>query len=202
MVMADAVAFFEERAADWEQNCYPEPVRRRLEALIVEFDLYPRACVLDVGTGPGVLLPYLRQQIGAGGRICAFDLAFNMVRQACNKSLAPRDTVMQADVHCLPFKNGVFDRVVCFAAFPHFTRPALALKEMRRVLSPGGRVVIAHLMSRAELARHHGTHASVARDVLPDHRQMRLLFEAAGLVLNAIEDLPGRYLAKGSHAVQ
>lgn len=200
--MVDAVAFFEERAADWEQTCYPDPVRRRLEALIAEFDVQPRACVLDVGTGPGVLLPYMRQQVGEGGRICAFDLALNMVRQASNKALAPQDVVMQADVHCLPFQSAVFDRIVCFAAFPHFAQPALALQEMRRVLSPGGRVVIAHLMSRAELARHHGTHASVARDVLPSHRHMRSLFEAAGLVLDSIEDLPGRYLAKGSHAMK
>jgi ubiquinone/menaquinone biosynthesis C-methylase UbiE len=187
--------FFDSRALEWEYDCYPEEVRGRLADLIPEFGLAPGARVLDVGTGPGVLIPYLRQAIRPEGRICAFDLSFQMVLQARCKRLQEQDLVVQADAHHLPFDASIFDNIICFAAFPHFDDPAQALFEMTRVARSGARVVIAHLLSREELARHHGGHAAVAEDALPDAEQMGGLFEQAGLEKPLIEDRPGRYLA-------
>ncbi len=227
--MSSPVEFFETRAADWEASCYPPPVRRRLEALMDEFDIQPCSHVLDVGTGPGILLPYLQARVGPEGRIWAFDLAFNMVRQAHRKTIVtctppdgecntqpqhsvtglpaslparmPASIVIQADAHHLPFSTGQFDQVICFAAFPHFEQPETALREMSRVLRDGGGLIIAHLMSRMELAEHHGTHAAVADDVLPNQENMRRLFDKAQLRLETLVDMPGRYLAKGCKVV-
>jgi hypothetical protein len=67
---------------------------------------------------------------------------------------------------------------------------------MRRVLKPGGTIVVAHLMSREELSRHHGTHKAVAKDRFPDETTMRDLFQAAGFPAPEITDMPGRYVAK------
>ncbi len=187
--------FFDSRADAWEAICYPQEVRARLAELIPEFRLEPGDTVLDVGTGSGVLIPYLREAVGLSGRICSFDLSLPMVQQARSKPLLPHDLVMQADCHRLPFVGGVFDNVVCFAAFPHFEDPALALREMGRVARPRARVVIAHLLSREELARHHGGHEAVADDILPDAETMRTYFRQAGLGEPRIEDRPGRYLA-------
>lgn len=195
MVSRSQRTFFDSRALEWELNCYPEEVRERLADLIPEFGLMPAARVLDLGTGPGVLIPYLREAIGPRGRICAFDLSHPMARQARQKPLLPLDLVLQADAHRLPFVPNIFDNVICFAAFPHFDDPALALREMARVARPGARVVIAHLMSREELARHHGGHEAVADDILPDAERMRAFFNQAGLDDAFIEDRPGRYLA-------
>jgi len=189
--------FFDQRALEWEHHCYPQEVRERLASLIPEFGLAPGAWVLDVGTGPGVLISYLRRAIGPDGRICAFDLSMPMVRQARRKPLLDQDLVLQADAHHLPFDADIFDNVICFAAFPHFDDPALALFEMARVARPGARLVIAHLLSREELARHHGGHAAVADDILPDAERMRVFFHRAGLDDPKIEDRPGRYLATG-----
>lgn len=188
--------FFDSRALKWEQNCYPREVRVRLVELIPEFGLKPAARVLDVGTGPGILIPYIRNAIGPRGRICAFDLSHPMVRQARRKKLLPGDLVLQADAQHLPFGAGIFDNVVCFAAFPHFDDPALAVREMARVARSGARVVIAHLLSREELARHHGGHKAVADDIIPDAGTMRIFFRDAGLEEPFIEDRPGRYLAR------
>jgi ubiquinone/menaquinone biosynthesis C-methylase UbiE len=195
--MASRTDFFDQRAADWETNCYPAPVREKLQGLIQAFDVAPGDCLLDVGTGPGILIPYLRNLVGASGRVCAFDLSYEMVRQACAKPLGNRDAIVQANAHRIPFKDNRFDRVICFAAFPHFTHPESALQEMARVLKTGGTLVVAHLMSRRELASHHAAHTSVARDVLPDNAHMRSLFSQAKLSMFEIVDRPGRYLAKG-----
>jgi demethylmenaquinone methyltransferase/2-methoxy-6-polyprenyl-1,4-benzoquinol methylase len=64
--MDDQREFFDSRAEGWEDKCYPPDVRTRLAELVPEFGVRPGARVLDVGTGPGVLNPYLRQ--AAGGK--------------------------------------------------------------------------------------------------------------------------------------
>lgn len=195
---AAQAAFFDGRADAWEETCYPPPVRERLEALIPEFGVRPGERVLDMGTGPGVLIPYLRERIGPEGRLWAMDISFRMIQQARRKTTGARDLALQADAHRLPFTSGVFDRIVCFAAFPHFHDPAAALGEMARVVRTGGAVIVAHLMSRKELAAHHGGHSAVARDVLPDAARMNALFTAADLSPPEIADAPGRYLARAS----
>ncbi len=189
--------FFDDRARHWEETCYPPPVRHRLAALFREFDVKPGERVLDVGTGPGILLPHLRLGVGESGQICAFDLSFEMLRSAAAKPLGPKDILVRADTHFIPFRDDCFDRVICFAAFPHFERPQRAVCEMGRVLRVGGKLIIAHLMSREELARHHATHASVKGDHLPDHDQMKVFFRKAGFNSPHILDVPGKYIARG-----
>jgi SAM-dependent methyltransferase len=190
-------AFFDEKAPNWEETCYPPPVRARLAALIPHFGLAPGDRVLDIGTGPGVLLPYIQERVGPKGRIVALDRSLPMVAQAERKRRRFKDLVIQSDVHRLPFFDQGFDAVICFAAFPHFQQPAQAMAEMARVIAPGGRVVIAHLMSRHELAQHHGNQRPVRGHELPGEMEMRALMRASGLACTAIVDEAGRYLATG-----
>lgn len=195
--MAMASDFFDHRAKNWEVHNYPPEVRRRLEKLIPAFGIRECERVLDIGTGPGILIPYLRERVGRRGRVCALDLSLEMVRTARKKVLGEKDLILCADVHQLPLMPHSQDRVICFAAFPHFGDPRAALAEMTRVLVPGGVLVIAHLMSRKELAAHHAAHSAVARDVLPDTGEMKSLFADAGLTMQGVVDVPGRYLAVG-----
>lgn len=188
--------FFDQRAENWEQDHYPGPVRERLQDLIQTFGVTPGETILDVGTGPGILIPYLQPLAGMSGRVFAFDLSFSMVGLARRKTRLNNDLVVQADALEIPFGKGVFHRVICFAAFPHFENPAIALQEMGRVLKPGGCLVIAHLMSRRELAAHHASHSGVEKDVLPDAGQMTGLFLAAGFQEPEIKDMTGRYIAR------
>ena len=169
-----------------------------MQELIDALGVAPGERVLDVGTGPGVLIPYLRALVGSLGQVCAFDLSSEMVKIAFRKRHSSGDGILRADVHHIPVRSDAVDRVVCFAAFPHFSDPGQAVREMARVLRPRGTLIIAHLLSREELAAHHAGHASVARDVLPQDRKMATFFTEAGLSPPEITDVPGRYLAKAS----
>lgn len=189
--------FFDREADTWEEKHYPDEVRIKLKELIdSEFLISEGLRVLDVGTGTGILIPFLIPLLGSYGIVCSFDLSFPMTRQAKLKLSRKQDQVLCADVHHIPFRPGVFDRVICFAAFPHFDNPELALKEMSRVLKTGGKLIIAHLLSRDELARHHSTTDEVSRDLLPEDKIFIKIAEEAGCVVEKIVDRPGRFVLR------
>jgi len=133
--------------------------------------------------------------LGPHGQVCAFDLSLGMIRRVLNKPRTPGDMVFQGDVLSIPFTEGGFDRVICFAPLPHFNNPGKALQEMDRALNTNGILIVAHLLSREELAAHHGAHQTVARDILPAGHEMKSLFEQAGFLHPDIVDIPGRYMA-------
>lgn len=188
-------AFFDERASSWEERCYPPETRVRLREIIPLFCVRTGDTMLDLGTGTGILAPYLREAAGPEGFLLSLDVSFEMVRHAAVKDAYRHGMVMQATAMGIPLKTGIVDIVICFAAFPHFSDKSAALHEMCRVLKPKGRLCIAHLLSREELSRHHGGHSAVAEDKLPDDGDMRSLFAEAGFTSPRIIDIPGRYLA-------
>jgi SAM-dependent methyltransferase len=53
-----------------------------------------------------------------------------------------RTTDVAADAHCLPFKDEIFDLVICLNAFEHYRDPRTVTNEIRRVLRPGGKLFI------------------------------------------------------------
>jgi ubiquinone/menaquinone biosynthesis C-methylase UbiE len=187
--------FFDERAEEWELKCYPAPVRERLWPMVERFTLPLGGKVLDMGTGPGTLIPYLRRAIGPRGWITAFDASPGMVAVAQRKCLDEQTRVVCASAMDMPFESQCFDAVVCFAAFPHFSDKAGALREMARVAKKGAPIIIAHLLGREQLAAHHGTHSAVKDDHLPDDETMRELFLQAGLPTPEVTDLNTYYEA-------
>jgi len=187
--------FFDERADGWEEKCYPGPVRERLWPMVERFALPVGGSVLDMGTGPGTLIPYLRRAIGPEGWITAFDASPRMVEMAARKCADSRTRTLCASAMDMPFEAASFDAVICFAAFPHFTDKGQALREMARVARSGAHIVIAHLLGRNQLEAHHGTHPAVADDLLPDDATMRELFARAGLPEPELTSLENYYEA-------
>lgn len=160
------------------------------------FHIRRGACLLDMGTGTGILHPYLLDAIGETGRVVAFDLSFQMLKEARKKPPSPRLFCFQAHAMELPLQSNRFDQIICFAAFPHFTDKQHVLKEVARVAKQGAEVVIAHLLSREKLLQRHKTHPAVAQDRLPEAEDMRQLFWKAGFTILEIRDEPGLYLAR------
>ena len=185
--------YFDAHAAGWEERGYPAAVRERLVDLVSTFDLQPGEKVLDVGCGEGVLVPYLLERIGKEGFIVELDNSLEMLKGAKKKSHRQIQCVW-AGIEAAPLVDDDFDRVICFASFPHFASPEKALREIHRLLKSGGTLVIAHLMSREEIARHHAKSAVVLGDELPDREGMTTLLKKTGFTLETLEDHSGRYL--------
>jgi ubiquinone/menaquinone biosynthesis C-methylase UbiE len=195
----DRRTFFDRHAVSWDDRFYDTEERARLAELVDSFELTDGETVLDVGTGTGILLPFIREAIGRTGRLAAMDFSFKMLQQAAERRKVAEATLLNASVESIPFCSGQFDGVTCFAAFPHFPHKERALGEMVRILRSRGKLTIAHLKSSDEINQLHGQiGGAVARDRLPDPAALRLLMEGSGLIDISIVDQPGRFIARGS----
>ena len=98
------------------------------------------AAVLDVGTGPGVLLMELGRR-RPDLRLTGVDLSADMVAVA-TKNLRGTASVRVADAADLPFGDNAFDLVVSSFSLHHWSDPDGAGDELRRVLAPAGSIYV------------------------------------------------------------
>jgi ubiquinone/menaquinone biosynthesis C-methylase UbiE len=196
--MDNRKSFFDSYAAGWNEMLTRDGRMQRFARVVEWFDIVEGESILDVGTGTGVLLPFLRHAVGHKGMVVAMDFSINMLKQAMDRQLEDRVALINAGVGAIPLKSGQFDKVTCFSAFPHFPDKQRALAEMTRVLRKGGIAWIAHLQSIEELASLHGkVGGPVHSDRLPDCATMEQLMSNAGLTDIHIVNEPGKYLAWG-----
>ena len=131
----DVQAFFDRLAPDWDAGMV------RNEAIIARILDNAGVCegctVLDVACGTGVLFgDYVKR---GAARVTAVDLSPEMAARAAEKAAGTQITVVCGDVD----------------AFPHFPDPARLIRTLAELVRPGGRLSIAHGMSRAALDAHH-----------------------------------------------
>lgn len=202
--------YFDSAAGDWDRSHHRD-THGKLRHLIDSLDIERGERVADLGCGTGVLFPHILEKVGSEGKILGIDYSPGMLKEAQGKVLSLRGygstgnvLLATGEARYLPVKGESFEVVICFAAFAHFEDKESALSEMQRLLKPGGRVCIAHLLGREELAKHHRqTGGPFVNDVLPENRQMKRMLHDAGFIDIEITDSPSLYLAKaekpGSH---
>lgn len=103
--------------------------------------------VLDVGCGTGQLASRVRRNL-PHTRVVGCDFSRGMLSRAARRATPP--ALVQGNALSLPFRDGSFDAVVSTEAFHWFPDPRQALREFRRVLVPGGRVLVAFVNPPAE----------------------------------------------------
>lgn len=190
--------FFNHHAETWDRYLQYEEKISKLIEVVNSFGLSPGDSVLDVGTGTGILLPFIKKVIGKSGVLFAMDFSLQMLEKAKLRPEIDRDILINASVEAIPFHSNRFDSVTCFSAFPHFPNKLRALCEMIRVLRRGGRLFIAHLHSVEEMNElHRKIGGPVSRDFLPPPDEFRRLLIESGLDEILIINEPGRFLAQG-----
>jgi SAM-dependent methyltransferase len=104
----------------------------------------PGEKVLDVACGTGVLTRAAAKAVGQKGSVIGLDLSPDMLNLARNQSNGQFPTIewREGNAQDLPFENQAFDIVFCELGFMFFPDRAAALKEIWRVLKPGGRMGI------------------------------------------------------------
>lgn len=98
--------------------------------------------VLDLACGTGALARRLDGSV-PDLRLVGVDLSASMIDRARRKMGGrPGIRFVEADAHDLPFSRAAFDVVLCANTFHYFSHPGTVLSEARRVLRPGGRLVL------------------------------------------------------------
>ncbi len=122
------------------------------EAHRVAAHLMPQARLLEVAPGPG----YLAVELARLGpyRITGLDISQSFVRIASQHAAKSGFDIefLQGDAAAMPFADETFDFIVCRAAFKNFADPAGAMREMYRVLNPGGNALIIDMRGDASNA--------------------------------------------------
>ena len=192
--LRESRGFFDRAAPEW--------ARRRLDAarvdsLFAPIGICPGESVVDLGTGTGHMLPVLQRLVGEAGCVCALDLSLEMLRYAVAVK-GGRSVLACASAEGLPLASCGWDAVVCMGVFPHFADRRSALREIYRVLKPGGKLAVLHLIGREELnALHQRVGGVIANDLLPGSSVMAECLEAGGFQTIEIAEMPDSYRAVG-----
>ena len=105
--------------------------------------LRPGERVLDVACGTGVVARLAAERVGAAGTVAALDINPGMLAVA--RSIAPPGRSIEwfeTSAEAMPLPDEAFDVVLCQLGLQFFPDQPAALREMRRVLAPGGRLAI------------------------------------------------------------
>ena len=185
--------FFNRQAGVWDDE-FCEQDCSKLGGMVSRLHIRLGDKVLDIGSGTGIFLPFLKGMVGDSGQIVALDYAEEMLKKAAAKRLGSNVSYVQADVTWLPFASCTFDSIVCYSCFPHFGDKAQALAEMGRVVRPGGWLYVCHTSSRLQINEFHRRIESVKQDCLPESDVMRRIVIAAGFATVSIDDGTDSYL--------
>ncbi|MGH2721119.1 MAG: methyltransferase domain-containing protein [Actinomycetota bacterium] len=117
-------------------------VRRRRRLVREAIGAAPGERVLDVGCGPGFTSAELLDDVGAEGSLVGVDLSEDMLAIAASRCTGRPATFRHADATSLPLPDRSFDAAVAVQVLEYVTDVGAALAEVRRVLRPGGRVLV------------------------------------------------------------
>lgn len=163
MEQQEVIRFFDRCAPSWDVGL----VRNEavISAILDNAGVKAGVDVLDVACGTGVLFSdYLQRGVAS---LTAIDISPEMVKLARQKY--PKVCVLCGDVEQTVFDQ-CFDVIMIYNAFPHFPDPARLIGRLARWVKPGGRLSVAHGMSREMLNHHHsGTASRVSVDLLAEN---------------------------------
>ena len=179
-------------AANYERYFVPAIGAPLADDLVAAAALAEGARVVDVACGTGVVTRLAADRVGADGTVAGVDVNPGMLSVA--RAASPRNTTIEwyeANAEALPLADETFDVALCQLGLQFVAEKAAALREMRRVLRPAGRLFFnvpgptpaLFAVLEATLARHVGREAGAFMQAvfsLHDASEIRDLLTDAG----------------------
>lgn len=126
----------------YEQHVVPAIVGRWAPDLVEVLSVRPGERVLDLACGTGVVTRLLPDRVGPAGRVVGVDLWGEGLTVARGAAADGQVEWLQADAEEIPIRDATFDAVVCQQGLQFVPDKRAAVREMRRVLVAGGRLVL------------------------------------------------------------
>lgn len=181
--------FFDSCAETWDETIFHDP--KKLEKILSALDLKPGQKVLDVGSGTGVMIPYIYNYVKESGSIVAIDFSEDMIMRSKRKhpiEKFPNLKFRVQDINKFSMKRE-YDAILCYSCFPHFNNKNHTIAHLTKGLKKKGKLMIAHSDSRETINNIHKNAKSkiISQDSLPTIEEISSLMERLGL--NVIKTL-------------
>ncbi|MGD9910327.1 MAG: class I SAM-dependent methyltransferase [Candidatus Izemoplasmatales bacterium] len=179
----DVVQFFDEAAPTWDQN---EINQSEVINIILDHAFVADKNVLDVACGTGVLFSYYASR---NCSVTALDISSEMVKIAKEKVKSSSIQVIHNSFEDYESQE-LFDIVMIFNAFPHFTDYQQTIKKALSLTKKNGMVSIAHSYSKKQIDDIHHRKANKISQLLPNTSDLIAMFpKSATLVYEISNDI-------------
>jgi ubiquinone/menaquinone biosynthesis C-methylase UbiE len=168
----------------------PLEIQASLKRIVSLADLKPKSIILDVGTGTGALIPYFFSY--KPKRIIACDLSKKMLSYL--KKEFPQVETYLMDVKDLSLKDKSVDAVFFNAVWANIGDKEGALKNIKRMLKPKGKMIISHPEGK-EFVDELSKTMPFPLDPLPDEKSLTSLLKNYGFMLKIYIDEPKFFFA-------
>lgn len=145
--MNDVKNFFNEVANNWDERSNHKHINEILEIIKIKENIK----ILDVACGTGILENYLLKYNPK--EILGIDFSENMIKVAERKNNNCKVKYLCDDIFNL--RNGKFDLIIIFNAFPHFNEKEKLLNHLSKLLDFGGKIAVCHNFRREEIDNIH-----------------------------------------------
>ena len=181
-------------AETYEQYFVPGMFRPWANILLRRAALQPSERVLDVACGTGIVSRQVAPLVGIHGQVVALDMNPAMLAVARSLPLPPGAVIrwQEGNALALPFPDSSFDAVLCQHGLQFFPDRTMAVREMRRVLAPAGRVLVIVLQA-LEL---HPVFAALMESVA-NHLSLPMSAVMTPFALSSAEELRSLFTAVG-----
>lgn len=191
----EEITYFDDLAPVWDKTeirSTPERVSSILDLARVGKGMD----ILDLGTGTGVLIPYLSRLVGKTGSVRGIDISDGML--ACAREKYGK--LANVSFEKLDFENdlleGEYDMIFLYCVYPHLHEPYDTLRWLKKVnLREGGRIVIAFPSDETFINNIHG-HKHAPHDQLPSAHKLAEILNAEGFNAGVIAADPDKYVVE------
>ncbi len=135
-----------DKAAAYYEAFWQNQLKPAQDILLQMADLQPGEMVLDVACGTGLVSFEALKRVGENGQLLGTDISDKMVEMASGLAAQKGENRIRferMDAEELNLESNLFDVALCALGLMYVPDPEKALKEMHRVLKPGGRAITA-----------------------------------------------------------
>lgn len=135
-----------DKASGFYEDCWKDQLKPAQDKLLEMAELKPAEAVIETSCGTGLVTFRAARQVGAEGEVVATDISDKMVETAASVSESEKMSFIsfaRMDAEELSLEDDRFDAALCCLGLMYVPDPVQAVREMFRVLKPGGRAVAA-----------------------------------------------------------
>lgn len=191
----EEILFFDRLSAEWDDNEVLSTPGKILE-ILSELGIGKGMEILDLGTGTGVLVPYLSSMVGDTGKVTALDISEGMLKRAKKKYGDLANVMFIRQDFEKEEVAGKYDLILLYCVFPHVHSPEQTLKRLVLTnLKEKGRIIIAFPTDENYINNIH-KEKKAESELLPSAPALSLKLREWGFESSVIRYDEGHYLVE------